>query len=60
MIKATYAINAIKNYPELTRGESYDVVCIKNNRVYLRGLRGYDIVNFLFPTHEVIKDQFYN
>ena len=45
-MKATY-IKSNNKHPELVNGKSYDIVLKIENRIYLKGLKGYDIKHFI-------------
>lgn len=47
MIKVRYIKSKENNYPELTDGKVYDAVNIIKNRIYLKGLKGYNLDSFM-------------
>lgn len=46
IMKATY-IKSNNKHPELENGKSYDIVFKTEDRIYLKGLKGYDIKHFI-------------
>ena len=45
-MKATY-IKSNNKHPELVNGKSYDIVFKTEDRIYLKGLKGYNIKHFI-------------